>query len=84
MSTYMKAKRNSVRSGVPAPFMLIVNWLIPGEPRYNQVNYFVLKEEEREPEYEKMLQHFLMGPNDAFRHFVEVAGGAAPTHTYLG
>jgi len=66
-STYQKARRNAERSGVPAPFMLIINWLIPGEPMYNQVNYFELKDEKRDPEYERLLQHFLTGPNDAFR-----------------
>ena len=72
MSAYQKAKRNAVRTGLPAPFMLIINWVIPGTPRYNQVNYFVRRPiEDIDPrpdaEYERMLQHFLEGSNDKFR-----------------
>ena len=51
---------------------MIVNFLIPGEPRYNQVMYFARKpsrESANPPSetYERMLDHFLKGPNDKFR-----------------
>jgi len=73
MSTFQRMKRNAIREGTSMPFVLIINWVVPGTPRYNQVNYFARKApphlDSKAPDdeqYERLLHHFLTGP-DKFR-----------------
>jgi len=51
--------------------MLIINWIVPGTPRYSLAHYFELECFEPttpiEEHYLKMMWHFLKGPNDKFR-----------------
>jgi len=69
--TYQRAQRNAALTGEKPPFMLIINWMLPGKPRINLVNYFQLKpwepETEEDQHYHKMLWHFLTSENDKFR-----------------
>jgi hypothetical protein len=60
------------QSGDARPFMLIINWIVPGSPYYNMVSYFELKPFEPstddERHYKRMMEHFLKGPDDKFRN----------------
>jgi len=93
-SPYAVSRRNATATGVEAPFMLIVNWILPGKPRMNFVNYYQLKNPDWEPEteddkmYHKMLWHFLTGPDkfrdNRFKFIPSLADGPSTVKAVVG
>jgi hypothetical protein len=70
-SVFQRFRRNHERAGTPCPRVLIVNWMAPGDPLVNHVQYFAEKPFEpksvEDEMYVKMLNHFMEGGNDKFR-----------------
>jgi len=73
-SVFQRVCRNYKRKGIERPRMLIVNWMVPGTPRKNHVQYYMEKHfepiNEDDRMYLKMLEHFFASSDDksdAFR-----------------
>jgi len=70
-SVLQRMKRNAARRGRKCPRILAVNWMVPGSPRINHVEYFVEKEfvpvTDDDKMYQRMIDHFMADGNDAFR-----------------
>jgi len=70
-SVLQRMKRNAARRGRTCPRVLAINWMVPGSPRINHVEYFVEKEfvpvTDDDKMYQRMIDHFFADGNDAFR-----------------
>lgn len=70
-SVFQRMRRNAQRTGCECPRVLIINWIVPGEPNINHVQYFVEKPfdpiTEDDLMFKKMLDHFMAPGNDDFR-----------------
>lgn len=66
-----RLRRNAALVGCRCARVLIINWMVPGTPNINHVQYFAEKPftpvTESDLLYKKMLDHFMAPGNDAFR-----------------
>jgi len=70
-SVLQRMQRNAELRGRKCPRALVVNWMVPGSPPINHVQYFVEKEfvavDDDDRMWQRMIDHFMAEGNDAFR-----------------
>jgi len=66
-----QVKRIAARAGHECPRVLVVNWMVPGSPQINHVQYYAERPftpiTEDDKLFKKMLDHFMTEGNDDFR-----------------